>query len=179
MACSSNTLAGIGVGCKDNMGGIKEVYLIKRDDVTTITATEGQISAITLNESASFKTYKFRKGTSSMSSTMTTDEASGTLSVQTDLALQFSKMETAKRLEIMAMCMDELVGIVLDSNGRYWYLGYDFPITASSATGNTGTAFGDFSGYNVTLTDNSKEFPMEISASVIEGLDITPAPVGV
>ena len=177
MACNSITLAGIGLGCKDNMGGIKEVYLIKEDDFASVTVAEGQISEITLAEGASFKTYKFRKGTSQFTSTMTTDEAAGTLSVQTDLALQFSKMETSKRLEIMAMCMDSMKAIVLDSNGKYWLLGYDFPVTASAATGQTGTNFGDFGGYNVTLTDNSKEFPYEIPASVIEGLEITPAPV--
>lgn len=176
MACNSLTLAGIGLGCKDHMGGIKEVYLIKEADVKTITVTEGAVSAIELEASASFKTYRFRKGTSQFTSTMTTDEAAGTLSVQTDLALQFSTMDTAKRLEIMAMCMESMKGIVLDSNGKYWLLGYDFPISASAATGQTGTAFADFGGYNVTLTDNSKEFPYEIPASVIEGLEITPAP---
>ena len=177
MACNSITLAGIGLGCKDNMGGIKEVYLIKEDDITSITVAEGAVSAITLAEGASFKTYKFRKGTSQFTSTMTTDEAAGTLSVQTDLALQFSKMETSKRLEIMAMCMESMKGIVLDSNGKYWFLGYDFPISASAATGQTGTAFGDFGGYNVTLTDNSKEFPYEVPAAIIENLEITAAPV--
>lgn len=177
MACNSITLAGIGLGCKDNMGGIKEVYLIKEDDITSITVAEGAVSAITLAEGASFKTYKFRKGTSQFTSTMTTDEAAGTLSVQTDLALQFSKMETSKRLEIMAMCMDSMKAIVLDSNGKYWLLGYDFPVTASAATGQTGTNFGDFGGYNVTLTDNSKEFPYEIPATVMEEVEITAAPV--
>ena len=176
MACNSIALSGIGLGCKDNMGGIKEVYLIKIDDITKVEATEGQISTLTLAESASFKTYKFRKGTSQFTSTMTTDEAAGTLSVQTDLALQFSKMETSKRLEIMAMCMESMAAIVLDANGKYWFLGYDFPVTASAATGQTGTNFGDFGGYNVTLTDNSKEFPYEIPATIIADLEITAAP---
>ena len=182
MSCNSHTLAGIGLGCKDNMGGIKEVYLIKDSEVTDIQLDEGgsAVASITLAETATFKTYKFRKGTSSMSSTMTTDEAAGTMSIQTDLALQFSKMETAKRLEIMAMCMDSLKGIVLDSNGKYWLLGYDYPITASAATGNTGTAFADFGGYNITLTDNSREFPFEMPSAVMTTLaeKITVAPVG-
>lgn len=182
MACSSITLKGIGLGCKDNMGGIKEVYLVKDDEVTiSLDVEKAEVAEIALAESATFKTYKFRKGTSSMTSTMTTDEAAGTMSVQTDLALQFSKMETGKRLEIQAMCMDSLKGIVLDSNGRYWLLGYDFPITASAATANSGTAFGDFSGYNVTLTDNSKEFPYEIPSAVIDTIKdkIAEAPAAV
>lgn len=174
MACNSIALAGIGLGCKTNVGGIKEVYLIKDEDISAIAYKKGTsgdyneaISAITLKETAKFKVYKFRKGTSQFTSTMTTDEAAGTLSVQTDLALQFSQMETAKRLEIMAMCMESMKGIVLDSNDRFWLLGADYPISASAATGATGTAFSDFGGYNVTLTDNSKEFPYEIPLSVM------------
>lgn len=170
MACSSISLAGIGLGCKDSMGGIKEVYIIKENDVTNITIEENIITAIETSTSAKFKTYKFRKGTSSMSTSLTTDEAAGTLSFQTDLALQFTKMETAKRLEIMALAVDSVVVIVLDSNGHYWYLGKDFPVTASSATANSGTAFGDFSGYNITLTDNSRELPYEVEASIVSAL---------
>ena len=79
MSCNSHTLAGIGLGCKDAIGSIKEVYLIKDEEVTDISLDEAgsAVASITLNASATFKTYKFRKGTSSMTSTMTTDEAAG------------------------------------------------------------------------------------------------------
>ena len=177
MACSSIVLAGINTGCKDNMGGIKEVYIVKKDSITEVTLTENQISAITMAESAKWSTYKFRKGTSQFTSTMTTDDAAGTMSFETVLALQFSKQDTAKRLEIMALCMDEVAVIVLDNNGKYWFLGYDNPVTATAATGQSGTAFGDFGGYNVELTDNSKELPYEVTAEAIAGLTINPAPV--
>ena len=177
MACSSIVLAGINTVCKDNMGGIKEVYIVKKDSITEVALTENQISAITMAESAKWSTYKFRKGTSQFTSTMTTDDAAGTMSFETVLALQFSKQDTAKRLEIMALCMDEVAVIVLDNNGKYWFLGYDNPVTATAATGQSGTAFGDFGGYNVELTDNSKELPYEVTAEAIAGLTINPAPV--
>ena len=161
---------------------------IKEDEITGVDLAkedgengrpDAMIGSITLKEEAKFKTYRFRKGTSQFTSTMTTDEAAGTLSVQTDLALQFSTMDTAKRLEIMAMCMDSMKAIVLDSNGKYWFLGYDFPISASAATGQTGTNFSDFGGYNVTLTDNSKEFPYQLSETAVTALkaNIQEAPV--
>ena len=176
MACSSITLNGIGLGCKNSMGGLKAVYIIKEDDIDDITLTEGVITDITLKEGKKFKTYRFRKSTSQMSTTLTTDEAAGTLSFQTDLALQFTKMETAKRLEIMSLCVDSVKVIALDSNGVYHFLGYDFPVTASSATANTGLAFSDFSGYNITLTDNSKELPYIVEMDNIDEL-IDEAPV--
>lgn len=178
MACKSFALSGIALGCKDNMGGIKEVYIIKSADVTKVelNTEQSQISTIALAESAKFKTYKFRKGTGSMTSTASADESIGNFSVTTELALQFSKMETSKRLEIMALCLEDVAVIVLDWNGKYWFLGYDFPVTATAATGATGTAAGDLNGYNVTLSDTSAEFPFEIPAEVVEGL-IQAAPV--
>lgn len=176
MSCSSITLNGIGLGCKDSMGGIKKVYIAKSDDIGVMSLSDNMIDNIEMKNSATFKTYEFRKGTSSMSTTLTTDEAAGTLSFQTDVSLQFSKMDTSKRLEIMALSVDSVVVIVEDSNGKCWFLGYDFPVTATTATANTGTAFGDFSGYNITLTDNSKELPYEVDPSIIFDL-VTPAPV--
>jgi hypothetical protein len=174
MSCSSIKLNGIGLGCKDSMGGIKKVYIAKFEDVSLMGITDNMIDDISMKNSATFKTYEFRKGTSSMSTTLTTDEAAGTLSFQTDVSLQFSKMDTSKRLEIMALCVDSVVVIVEDSNGKCWYLGYDFPVTATTATANTGTSFGDFSGYNITLTDNSKELPYEVSYGILNEIVETP-----
>lgn len=172
MSCNSYSLSGIELGCKDNMGGIKQVWLIDESDVTTVALNSDntEIATITLASDAKFKSYRFRKGTANMTSTATSDEANGTFSVQSDVALQFNKMETAKRTEIMAMCLGNMKGIVLDNNGKYWFLGKDQAISASAASGETGTAFGDFGGYKVTLTDNSKEMPYEIPANVAEEL---------
>lgn len=172
MACRSFALSGIALPCKDLLGGIKEVYIIKNADVTAVTLNteESQIASITLGDGAKFKTYKFRKGTASMTSTASSDETIGNFSVSTELALQFSKMETSKRLEIMALCLEDVAVIVLDWNGKYWFLGYDFPVSATAATAETGTASSDFNGYKVTLTDTSAEFPFEVPAETIKSL---------
>lgn len=172
MSCNSYALAGIGLGCKDHMGGIKAMWLTDVANITEVTLnTENtEIATITLADSAKFYKYEFRKGTSSMISTATSDEANGTFSVQTDVSLQFNKMETAKRTQIMAMCLGNMAGIVLDNNGKYWFLGKDQAISASAASGETGVAFGDFGGYKTTLTDNSKEMPYEIPAAVAKDI---------
>jgi hypothetical protein len=172
MSCKSFALSGIAIPCKDLLGGIKEVYIVKSADVTskTLNTEESQIATIVLAESAKFKTYKFRKGTASMTSTASSDDTIGNFSVSTELALQFSKMETSKRLEIMALCLEDVEIIVLDWNGKYWYLGYDFPVTATTATAETGTASSDFNGYKVTLTDSSREFPFEVPEDAIKSL---------
>ena len=152
------------------MGGILEVLLANRDDVASVQAETGKISGITMEASAKFKKYTFARNTGSMTSTYTIDQASGVKYVTTDLVLQFNRMETTKRVEITALSVNDLVAIVKDANGAYWYLGYDEPVNASAGDGQTGTARGDANRYSITLQDISKEMPMEVDASIVEGL---------
>ena len=91
--------------------------------------------------------------------------------VATELVLQFSKMETRKRIEMAALAVGELVFIVKDANGKFWYLGMDEAVTASAGNGQTGQAIGDGNFYSITLTDNANSWPYEVLASVIEGLN--------
>ena len=161
MACSQ-TLSGITNDCASNMGGIVEVYLANKADVSSITITSSKVTAISMNSTAKFKTYHFRPNTSSMSSNYQVNQENGTSYVQTDLLMVFNRMETAKRIEVTAMAQGELCAIVKDANGLYWMLGIDNPLVLSAGDGLTGTARADRNGYSVTLQDNSLEMPVEI-----------------
>ena len=169
MACNQ-TLSGLVKDCSPSMGGITEVLLANREDVSAVTADSGKISEITMASSAKFKKYSFARNTGSMTLTYTIDQASGVRYVTTDLLLQFNRMETAKRVEISALAVNDLVAIVKDANGIYWYLGYDEPVNASAGDGQTGTARGDANRYTITLQDNSKEMPMEVDSTIIAAL---------
>lgn len=169
MACSQ-TLNGITNDCAPSMGGISEVYIANHSDVTGVTVTDNQISAITMASSAKFKKYAFPRNTGSLSSNYTIDETTGANFVASDLVLQFNRMETAKRIEIVALAQGELALIVKDANGKYWYLGKDAPVKATAGDGLTGTARADRNGYSVTLQDNSLELPFEVQASIISDL---------
>lgn len=152
------------------MGGIAEVWITNHDAVSDVTVDENIISAISLADSAKFKRYFFRRGTGSMTSTYSLDPASGANFVTTDLALQFNKMETAKRIEMSALAVSELAIIVKDNNGKYWYLGYNNPVTASAGDGATGQAFTDANKYGITLQDVSLQLPYEVSAEALDAI---------
>lgn len=174
MACTQ-TLTGIPASCDFNQGGIVVAYIANYSDVKTVSLDEvsNMIKTITMNTEAKFKTYNFKKGTGSMSSTLNVDPANGINFVQTDLVLQFAKMETAKRIEIAALAVGELAVIVKDANGKYWYLGYSEPVTATAGASQTGTARTDGNNYSITLTDYFETYPYEVDpealTTVIEG----------
>lgn len=173
MSCTQ-TLSGIPRDCSSNIGGIKNAYIANFDDVASITETAGKISAITMatvdQTTAKFKKYHFRKGTGSVTSTLNVDPTTGVNFVQSDIILQFSKMETAKRVEIAALAQAELAVIIEDMNGLFWYYGRKEGVAASAGTGQTGTARTDGNYYQITLQDNDESFPLEVASSIIEDI---------
>ena len=171
MAYCPITLAGISLDCENNKGGIKTVYIAPYGDVTVKVDTEtGKVSSIDMAEGAKFKTYQFRKNTGSMTSTLTADETNGLNYVTTELSLVFTKMNTAKRLEMTALSLGQLAVIVLDSNGVYWYITPDDYASASAGTGETGTAKGDRNGYTLTLSVENDSYPVEIDEEKVLGV---------
>lgn len=170
MACNQ-TLNGLARDCQPSMGGIVEAHAINREYIETITASEdGKITAIAITTAEKFKSFYFNRNTGSMTSNYTLDPATGVRFVTTDLALQFNRMETAKRVEMTALAQNELALIVKDANGKYWLLGKDEPVLATAGEGVTGTARGDRNGYGITLQDTSLEMPYEVDESIIADL---------
>ena len=169
MPCNQ-TLSGLVRDCEPSMGGIAEAYIANFADVTGVTVTTGKISAITMASTAKFKKYAFAKATGNFTSNYAINAENGTKYVETDILFVFTRMETAKRVEINALAQGDLCVIVKDNNGLYWFFGKDEPVTATAADASTGTARSDRNGYSTTLRDNSKEFPFEVDADIIEDI---------
>ena len=164
------TLSGLTRDCSANMGGIVEALIANFDDVTGVTITDNQVSAIEMASSAKFKRYAFPKNTGNLTSTYNIDPASGVRYVTSELLMQFNRMQTQARVEITALAMGDLVAIVKDANGKYWYLGKDEPVNASAGDGQTGTARGDANRYTITLQDESLEMPYEVDPTIVDAL---------
>lgn len=170
MACNTITLANIGKECRNATGGLKDIWIIEHSDVTGVTVddTTEKVTDINLTASKTFKHWQFNAETGSMTSTGNINTQNGTYYVQTDLALQFQKMESVKRLQLTAATAGETAIVVRDQNNVLFYLGYDNPVMASAIGGNSGTAMGDLNGYTITLTDLSKGLPMEIDMAAAD-----------
>ena len=138
------------------------------DDVAS-TSVETNLLTPTMVSDKKFKQYKLLKSTGGLTSTLNASETSASYFTN-EVTLQFMKMETSKRLEIMALMMSACAVIVLDANGKYWYLGKDNYVECSAGSATTGIASSDSNHYELTLTDTSAELPYEVPASVIESI---------
>lgn len=146
------------------------VYIANYSDVSGITITDGEVTAITMASGQTFSKYYFRRNTASMTSTLNVDVTNGS-TVSTDVVLSFLRQETAKRLEISALSIGELILLVEDANGKVWYLGKDMPVMASAGGAESGTAYTDGNRYTITLQDNSMDYPYEVKTAPSSGSD--------
>ncbi len=167
MNCLSNiTLKGIANSCEANLAGIAEVYIGYYGDfdveVSESAQTVTTFTAATAGVSANLYKYEFAKQTGSLTSTLTKDEANGVRYFTNELVLQFTKMEAAKHLEMTALAAEKLIAIVKTNNGNYFFVGYDGYLSATEGTAQSGQAFGDLNGYNLTMSQMSAYLPFEI-----------------
>lgn len=166
MSCSQ-ILSGIVRDCEPSKGGIRRALIANYADVVQITETQDQVTAITMNEGATFKEYIPARNSSNFTENSQIDTTNGTNFVQTDIALVFGRRDTAKRVELKALSLNELVVIVEDANGKYWLFGKDEPVMASAGTGESGTARTDRNGFTITLQANDDTFAPEVAAEAI------------
>ena len=165
MACNV-TLTGIALDCVTNLSGIKAIYLANDASVGDVTVSDNEISAIDAS-AGTFKKYVPAKNTGSLTKTLTKDESTGVMYYTNEVVAQFNKMETPKRKEISNIDRGRFKAVVLDSNGKYWFLGYDNYVSASAVTGQTGAGLDDGNFYTLTLTDISAELPYEVKSDAL------------
>lgn len=163
------TINGIARDCSTNIGGLKKVYIAPYDEGLAITLSDGTIGTFAPSTGAAkFKAFNFRSGAASLTSTSTIDAVSGVNMVQTQLVLNFGRMEATKRAEIQALLQGEVQVIAVDNNGESWFLGYDTPVVAiGSQNAQSGAAKTEANQYSITLQDESALLPYSFESSSV------------
>ena len=165
MSCTSYTLKGITNDCSTSKGGIREIYIADwQKDLFTVGASDNTVT--TLKSEVQWYKYYVKRNTSSFTSTATIDQANGVNYVSTELALVFTKMETAKRVEMSALLLNDVACLVVDSNNKVWVMGLESPVNATAATAESGVSASDGNKYTITLTDESSTFMYEYTGAL-------------
>lgn len=177
MACiQSITLNGIGEACAKAVGGVRKVYIALRDDVKSIDLNDGgtAIKTIDMVEGAKFKTYEFHKNTANMQ-TETEAPDDDYPQFNTTVSMAFSKMDTAKRVEMMSLALADTVAIVETASGEKFYLGYNMGLLISGMTGETGTLYSDKNQYTLSLVDHAEQLPYVVEMDITSIVAAAPA----
>jgi len=170
MSCSLTT--GYALGCRDAVGGIKTIYVQSLNATGSVnTNGSGLVTGFTpTSVSGSWFEYDLTKATSSMTETLNASTENGTLFYTPEVTFTINKLQTSVRNELRLLARNRLLVIVLDNNGRYWLLGAANGLEASAGTAGTGTAFGDRSGYEMTLTGMEPDAMLNILPATFSAL---------
>lgn len=177
MSCALTT--GYALGCRNSVGGIKNVRLAAFAGVTLADNGSGTVTGVTVSPASGFYLYDLPKQTSQFTETMTASEENGSLFFQQDLQIILNKSSVALRNEIRLLAQNRLVAIVQDRNSNYWMLGGDGGLMLTAGTAQTGTAMGDRNGYDLTFTAFETYPMLAVSSGIVAALtnsaQITPA----
>lgn len=149
MAC--NLSAGIQLGCRDNTGGLKTIWITDYTNVTSITSSTGDtITAI--SGTGTFYEFQLIRTSSQLTETVNASLENGTVFYQGEVVTYFNKLGQDKRNILKTLAQSQQLAIVAeDNNGQYFYLGQTYGCFISAGTSVTGKALGDQNGYNMTF----------------------------
>lgn len=142
--------------CKDGISGLDAVYFINYGinyptDVT-FSATPGQEDVITAVAGIT-DLYKWElKGANSFEQTIQTSRDNGTTFFEQTVVAQFKVLDitTHKTVKLLAYGRPHIV--VRTRSGNYFLAGLERGCDVTAGTISSGTAMGDFNGYNLTFT---------------------------
>lgn len=161
---------GFTLDCKEAIGGIKSIHLINWA-TSKFTTVAGVITATSV-VSGDVYTYELPKGTGSLTNTTNVSTENGTSFNQADVVFKLRRLSTLKRNEMKLLAQGRCFAVVKTNNDEYWLVGRDYGCDITAMVSNTGTAMGDSSGYEATLSAIEAEAPFILASGVVTTLGI-------
>lgn len=170
MACSITS--GYTLDCKDNVGGIKTIYITELGNKSSITSASGVITAFSLTSGNKFWTYQLEKETATMKDDQKLNVQNGTLYNEQEVTFTIRKMAASIKNQLRLIAQNDVMVIVLDRNGIYWLLGEANGLNMTANTAESGTAFGDFTGQKITLSGKEETYAKQVTSSLMTTLTV-------
>ena len=167
--------SGFTLGCRDNTGGIRNLYILSG----SVAGLTGEDVGLITDISGSGVFYKFElfRQTSDYSEAISSTPENGTVFYEQTVNAVFFKLQSATRNQVRVLAKNPNLKVIVETNngsvdgvGKFFYLGQNNGLQLLSGTGATGTAFGDLNGYNLTFTGQEPEPASEISGSDLTGV---------
>ena len=133
--------------CKNQRGGVKNLYFANYDSYGFVTTGQTVSDLGTLTEV--FK-YEVKATTNALTETGTSSEDNGTYLVAQSLAVTLPKLAADLQAQVQLICQGRPFVFVEDYNGNIMLIGLTNG-TMSNCTKASGAAGGDLSGFTLTI----------------------------
>ena len=169
MSCDIS--AGRSLPCKDQVGGLKNVYFANYGAISTTLSADDSIAATEFTGDT-FYQYEL-KGNSSLTQNIQTSRDNGTTAFEQVLELTLPKLSAADNQAVKLLAFGRPHIVVEDYNGNFFLVGREHGADVTGGTVVTGAAMGDLSGYTLTFTGMERlpanaitgDFPSEATIS--------------
>ena len=174
---------GLAIDCADlqSTGGITQILLRSWTPSDVIaygaTGTHTIASILKVAAAADWFVYEFKNETPAL--TINGTKENGSTAFECGLSFMLPRLELAKNNALQSMLNECMMGMALDTNGKWWVLGVsekyaNEDVASRSQTflnmatieGGTGAAYSDESGVTVSLMARQFELPREYVGTV-------------
>lgn len=168
---SCEILNGISKGCKTGIGGVKRFLLTNKANVASFSgATDGLITSITMSGGTKFYEFVTNKFSSSWSDNPApAAQNSGTFYTPT-ITMNFAKNEASKRNAVKLLGQAEVVALVQNADGTWFYLGETNGLELAASTYSSGVAVGDANNWQIVMAGGEPNPAQEVTAAIITAL---------
>ena len=161
---------GYNLDCRLSYGGVKEIYVIEYDNVSSITQSAGVVTAITKVATKVFRKYALIAHTGESDEALTASREMGTLSNKQTIKFPINKMTVSVRNELFLLSQNRLMFVFVDENGTNWLYGSDYGLTLTTAAAKTGKVLADRNGYELVFEGDEKNLAYEVNAATLATL---------
>jgi len=168
--------SGFTLGCRDNTGGIKNIYILSGSVDTVVgSGATGLITEIT--GSGTFYKFELTRQTGDLTETINGSTENGTVFFDQTVNATFHKMQSATRNQVRLLSKNVAIKMIVETNngstdgvGTFFYLGEENGLSLNAGQGQSGTAFGDANAYVMTFNGQEPEPASEVSGSDLEAI---------
>lgn len=170
MSCLINN--GYALGCRDSLGSVQEVYIGSFSGGTSFSYDANDvITGVT--GANTFYTFEQRQEQAEFVQTGNHSIENGTNFWEQVVSLIFTKNTSELRNTLKLLSQSDLFVIVLDANGKYWFVGEENGAYLTASTSSAGKAFGDLNGVTVSISSKQPYPAREISAAAFATLPVS------
>jgi len=144
--------------CKDQVGGLNAVYFINSNAALTIDYDTANTDVIDQIAVTAVTAYAYElKGTSNFEQAINSSRDNGTTFFEQVLNIVLKKQDADTTRQVKLLAWGKPYVVVEDNNGNAWFMGLEHGAEVTGGSIVTGSAMGDLTGYNVTLTGQERE----------------------
>jgi len=138
--------------CKDSISGLDAVYFINYGDITGVTLNATFPDDFDAVQGVA-NLYKFElKGANSFEQAITSSRENGTTFVEQTLIIQLKRQDSQSHKTVKLLSYGRPHVVVKTKAGQFFLAGYNFGMDLTAGGIMSGTAMGDYNGYQLTFT---------------------------